>query len=269
MNRYPILCLGALLITASPALAQGTAAGPAQQILSAAAGAQKYTFVVFFKDNSSATQAMIRTVQQGVQSRGGRASMALVDVNNPADKAVVARFNVARAPMPLTIAVAPNGAMTGLSPIKISDEQLAKALVSPQAAVCIKSMQDGHLVFACVQTSAQPVLPQGVKEFCDDPQFKGRAVVTFLRANDPAEADFLRQLEVTQAPTTVLLAPPGVVVGRFNLATAKEQLAAALHQAGKCCDDPNCKHGQHGSQSAASATNASRSASPTARPGRN
>ena len=31
-------------------------------------------------------------------------------------------------------------------------------------------------------------------------------------------------------------------VGKFGPASTKNEIAAALHQAGKCCNDPNCKH---------------------------
>jgi hypothetical protein len=40
----------------------------------------------------------------------------------------------------------------------------------------------------------------------------------------------------------VVMAPPGVLVGKFIGSTTKDQIAAQLHAAGKCCNDPNCKH---------------------------
>ena len=50
--------------------------------------------------------------------------------------------------------------------------------------------------------------------------------------------------------TLVFLAPPAVLVGKFASTATKAEMTAALHAAGKCCDDPNCKHG-HGPQAAA------------------
>jgi hypothetical protein len=32
------------------------------------------------------------------------------------------------------------------------------------------------------------------------------------------------------------------MVGKFPATATKAQLASELHAAGKCCDDPNCKH---------------------------
>jgi hypothetical protein len=40
----------------------------------------------------------------------------------------------------------------------------------------------------------------------------------------------------------VLMAPPGTVIGKYAATATKDKLAADLHAAGKCCDDPNCKH---------------------------
>jgi hypothetical protein len=44
----------------------------------------------------------------------------------------------------------------------------------------------------------------------------------------------------------VVLAPPGVLVGKFPASATSDQIGAALHAAGKCCNDPNCKHNQKG-----------------------
>jgi hypothetical protein len=249
MNRYLILCALAILwpesgVSQAPGV---PAASVGQQAMATAAAQQKYTFLVFFKDNGPPTQAMIQMVQRGVQARTGRAVAVFVNVNNPSERALVNRFNVSRAPMPLTVAVAPNGALTSLCPKNISNEQIEKSFVTPGMANCMKCMQEGKLVLACVYSTAQPSVPAGVQDFCDDPEFKSRAALTFIQASDPAETAFFKQLEIdaTAAATTVFLAPPGVLVGKFAASATKAELAAALHKAGHCCEDPNCKH-SHG-----------------------
>jgi hypothetical protein len=260
MNQCLKAWVGALfahVIVVSSVIAQGApAASQAQQVLSAAAAEQKYTFLVFYKDNDSATRAMAQTVKSGVESRGDRATWTYVNVANPPDKALVDRFGVSRAPMPLTVAVAPNGAMTKLTPTSITDEQIEKSFVTPAMAHCMKSMQDGRLVLVCIQSNPQPVIPPGVRDFANDPEFKNRTAVVPVHAGNPAEAELVRQLEadsLTKGATTVFLAPPGVLVGKFGPTVTKDQLAVALHKAGQCCDDPNCKHNQ-ASQPAPAAT---------------
>jgi hypothetical protein len=248
MDRFLKVFAIALLscVGGTSALAQGNlAASKGQQALDAAAAGQKYTFLVFYRDNGQATQAMAQTVNRGVASRSDRATVAYVHVADPAEKALVDRFDVSRAPMPLTVAVAPNGAITSFAPGKITDEEIAASFLTRAAAHCMKSMQDGKLVLACIQSTEQPAMPPGVQAFREDPLFKDRTSVIFIHARDPAEAEFLQQMEINpqaQGSTTLFMAPPGVLVGKFSPAASKEQMAAALHKAGKCCDDANCKH---------------------------
>jgi hypothetical protein len=40
----------------------------------------------------------------------------------------------------------------------------------------------------------------------------------------------------------VIMAPPGVLVGKFANNVTKDDITTKLHAAGKCCNDPNCKH---------------------------
>ena len=115
----------------------------------------------------------------------------------------------------------------------------------------MKAMQDRKLVLVCVHTSARSQTPAAVVEFQGDPEFKDRLKVISIQANDTAEAPFLKQMEIEptslKGSAVVFLAPPAVLVGKFTSSTTKAEMAAALHAAGKCCDDPNCKHG-HGPQ---------------------
>ena len=48
------------------------------------------------------------------------------------------KFGVSRAPMPLVLALAPNGAITKGFPIKFDEKQLREGFVSPCTAKCLK-----------------------------------------------------------------------------------------------------------------------------------
>jgi hypothetical protein len=244
------LVLGALAERLLPA---AEIAGPAQQVLAQAARDQKYTFLLFYRDDNAATRAMAQALRSGAAKRGDRIAVSLVSVANPAEQAVIKKFGVSRAPLPFALAVAPNGAITGLYSQKLVDANLDEALVTPGMAHCMKCMQDQKLVLVCVHTSPGASVPQGVHDFQTDPEFKDRVQVMSVQANDPSEAAFLKQMEIVPAKATgstvVFLAPPAVLVGKFSAKATKEELAAALHKAGKCCDDPNCKHA-HGPHAA-------------------
>jgi hypothetical protein len=223
----------------------------AQQTLDQSAEQQKYTFLLFYREDNQATRSMAQALRAGLAQRSGEASMCYVSVADPAEQAIVKRFGVARAPLPFTLAVAPNGAVTAIVSQKITDAQIASAFVTAGMAECMKAMQDRKLVLVCVQTSARSQTPAAVVEFQNDPEFKDRLKAISVQSSDRAEAPFLKQMEIEPAtlkgPTVVFLAPPAVLVGKFTTSSTKAEMVAALHAAGKCCEDPNCKH-NHGPQ---------------------
>lgn len=208
----------------------------------------KYTFLVFYKLNDAATQSVVTTLKEGLAIHHENAVGAYVNVASPADKALVDRFDVSRAPMPMTIAIAPNGAITGMFTQKLTSELIENAFVTPTMSRCMKSLQEGKLVFVSVQGSAKAPALASLKDFQADPHFKDRLANYSMVAADAAETKFLKQMQIDPATakgtTTVLLAPPGVLVGKFNEFATKDEIAAAIAKAGKCCDDPNCKHHQ-------------------------
>lgn len=89
------------------------AASKAQQTLQEAAQQKQYTFLVFCRRRSG-LQAMGQVVKETVAKRPTQATMAYVSVASPADQPLVQRLGVSRSPLPLTIALAPNGAIMGV-----------------------------------------------------------------------------------------------------------------------------------------------------------
>lgn len=240
----------------------GTApASKAQQVLNQSAEDGKFTLIVFYKEDTAAVRTMIQVAKDGVAKRKDKTVVTLVQVTDPAEKALVERFDVARAPMPMTMVVAHNGAITGVFSRLLTDESLDAAIVTPTMTRCMKSLQEQKLVFVCVQTTEKPLVPVAVKNMQADPQFKDRIVLVSMQLNDPAETRFLSQLQIDakqmKSVTAVLLAPPGLMIGKYDSFATKEQVAAALHKAGQCCDDPNCKH-SHGTAPQATQPNKAR-----------
>lgn len=215
----------------------------------------KYTFLVFHKQNDATTQAMAAAVEAEIAKYVELATAKFVRVDDPAQKALVAKYDVSRAPLPLTIAIAPNGAMTGMFSKKLPAEGIEGAFVTPTMMITMKALQEGKLVLVTVAGSVPAPTPVAVTAFQADPHFSERLITVSMEAADPQEAKFIAQMKIADTvleTQTVLLAPPGVLVGKFNATTSKEVVAAALAKAGKCCDDPNCKH-QPATQSATKA----------------
>lgn len=217
---------------------------PARAIQSAASDG-KLIYLLFYKENDAATKAMASVITTSVNGQNGQTTFTPVRLADPAEREIADKYAVTRAPMPMVIAVHPNGAVTGYFHTKTSEEQLAQCVVSPTKAVCMKALQQNQLVLVCLQTKPKHSIPQGVRALQADPHFTKRTQVVTLSVNDPAEASFLAGMEVDpekDGPMTVFLAPPGAMVGKFPTTATKDQLAAKLAEAGKCCDDKNCKH---------------------------
>jgi hypothetical protein len=210
----------------------------------------KFTFILFSKENNANTQRVTAELTSALAPRSARAEWTAVNITDPANRAMVDRYQVGRAPMPLVLCVAPNGAVTGAMAGRVTEKQVDSALVTPTMTRCMKSLQAGKIVVVHVKSDDAVPLPAGAEEFLSDPAFQNRATTESYVISDPAEARFVRDMEIDPATfrgsTVVVLAPPGVLVGKFPVTATAAEIAAKLHAAGKCCDDPNCKHNQKG-----------------------
>ena len=247
------LCLGLasnLLAQTNPGAPPPLPESKAQGVLNQSEKDGRFTFIVFTKDDSPAYRTMLQTVKSGVATRPKTATYTTADANAAGEQALVEKLGIARAPMPLTVAIAPNGAVTGIFPKAIQDEHLTASIVPPTMMRCMKSLQNQKLVFVCLthDSKTQAMAPAGVQLLTLDPDFKERIELVSMFVDDPAESRFLDQMKVKPAevsgPTAVLIAPPGVLVGQYGAKATRQEIATAIHKAGQCCDDPNCKHNQ-------------------------
>ena len=216
-------------------------AGGGLAALTRAAKAKKHLFVFFHKDNGEETSAMRAVFETAMRKVAGRAMSVAIDVTDPAEKGIVTKFGTGRAPMPLVLAIAPNGAVTGGFPVKFEEKQLLGAFASPGMQQCLKALQERKLVLLCVQnagTSSNSAAMRGVRDFKADARFGQATVVVTLDPNDAAEATFLKQLRIdakSDEAITARLAPPGSVVAKVTGATEKDKLVAALTKAMASC----------------------------------
>jgi len=230
-----------------PAAVERTQTGSKiQQALDKNAKENTFTFIVFYKEDSAATRAMLNITRESTTNRAECSAVVIANANDPAERELVERFGIGRAPMPLTVAVAPNGAITGVFAKSLNAQHIETAIVTPTMARCMKSLQSQKLVFVVASHDDKPQVPQGVRALQKDPLFKDRIELTGLRLDDPAETRFINQMKIDAAkvngPYAVLIAPPGVLVGHFDATATDKSIAAAIHKSGQCCDDPNCKH---------------------------
>ncbi|MBN2578867.1 MAG: hypothetical protein JXB10_07740 [Pirellulales bacterium] len=222
-----------------------------QAAMEKAAKSGKYIFIFFWKEKNPQADAAYNTFLATMPKHAGWADSIAILVTDPAEKSLVDHFNVSRAPMPLVLALAPNGAVTKALTGKLDEKKFAEARVGPSTAKCLKSLQERKLVFLCVQKlgeDGKPAeVPQGVQEFKADKQFARATEVILINAGDRNESVLLKDLQVdakTTQPVAVLLAPPGVIIGKFNPQTTKTQIVGKLAAAqSSCCPGGKCGPG--------------------------
>lgn len=211
--------------------------------------AKKYLFALFWKTDNEQTTAMKKVFEDAVKKVSDRAQSVVIRVDDPAERGIADKFGLDRAPMPLVLAIAPNGAVMGGFPQKLSEEQLLDAFGTPCTEKSMKALQDGKLVFLCVQsgsTQANEEALKGVNQFKADSRYADATEVVMLDPTDSAEAAFLADLKIdrqTPEAVTAFLVPPGAVIAEFKGATNKDELIAVLQKANTGCGPGGCGPG--------------------------
>lgn len=230
-------------LIALPSL-QAESVSHAQQSLQEASSQKKMSFIMFFRKDDASTRAMYKTLSEET-SQLSNTSVVTINVTDQTESELVSRFDAGRLPLPAVVALAPNGAVSGVFSKNLKAVQVQNAIVSPIQAECIKALQDKKIVLLCAQPDNGAYVPKGVQEFQADPSFSLRTHVVNVRASDPIEADFLKLFKVSSSvssPVTVFMAPPGKLLGVYTTDVSSKKLTETIVAAGACCTDPNCKH---------------------------
>lgn len=241
MSRSCLIAAFGLLAAAGLVSGQEPTPSRAQAALDGAAKTGKYTFVLFYRQDDQASRTMRQSATDALATRAGQAELALALVADPNEQALVTRWGLSRSPMPLLLAVAPNGAVTGAFPLKVTAKEVEGAFVSTGMAECLKAAQANKLTLLCVKPVGLE-LPQGVRDFKADAQYGPATAVVSIRSDDASETGFLEALGIkpSSAALTALLVPPGNLLGTFDGTVTKTQIAEKLKAGSACCPGGKC-----------------------------
>jgi len=217
----------------------------------------KHLFIFFYKEQNEKTLSQEKVFDEAVRNLGASANFMKVNTKDPAQKALVDKYNLKRTPMPFVLVMASNGAITG-GYSTFTSEQLSNAIVSDGTAKILKGLQDQKLVILALQNSKtmnNTAAMQGVTDFKADPRFSNATEIVMIDPSDSREHKFLSMLSldtnITQAQT-VLIAPPAEVLGTYQGPTTKKQLVDSVQNAasgccpGGCCPGGCCPGGKCG-----------------------
>lgn len=203
---------------------------------------KKHLFALFIRDGDTACAKTKAVFEQAEPLLNGRAVLHVAEVSDPSEAAFVRKYGIDRAPLPLTIVFAPNGAIVKTFVGKVVNEtELAGAFASPALAEVMKSLQDRKLVLLCVQgkgTAHNGSSLDAARAAAQDPKASGAITVVQADPQAPDNADLLRQLQVDsklKEATIFILVPPSTLAGKVEGDTTKQSLWAAIMSSVSSC----------------------------------
>ncbi len=203
----------------------------------------KYTYLMFYRENDAATRQMAAAIGQHVSRTSDRTNWMRVNVTDRSAAEVVKKYDATRLPMPTVMGIAPNGAITCVCQLKINQEQLDNAILTPRYSEMVKALQEQKIAVVCLQPARGGYVPRGVTQLEADANLKNHVVRVSASAGNAGEARFFERMRVKtdiRKPAVLMFAPPGVYLGTFDANVTGQELANAIHQSGKC----SCKHCQ-------------------------
>ncbi len=222
----------------------------ADTAIRAAAKQNRYAFVTFFKSNDSASKAMLTDIKSIQGKYASRANFISVNVGDKANRQVVSRYGADRSPIPLTLVIAPNGAITGGFPREIDKSKLSSVFVSKGTAAVLKVMQNRKLAAICLQNSKTKhnkeclSTARGIKS---DSRLGGAVEIVKIDPSDRSESKLLKQLGISNSANAqlVVMASPGRILGKFDGTASKASVMASLMKSmnGGGCSGGSCGPG--------------------------
>ncbi len=218
--------------------AQQGGEGIAAEALRRASGKNKYLFVLFFSTPDEPTRVARESLGRAVRSMGRSVEWAEVDVTSGREAGIVNKYNLRSTPMPVVLAFAPNGALTGgFRSADISEDKLKSAIASRGMQECMKALQSNKIVFVCCQgkkTQFNKEAMQGVDAFKADARYAAYTEIVKIDPADDAEQRFLTQLKIdpkAKDAATAILVPPNMVLGVTQGPTTKDAVLKMLASA--------------------------------------
>lgn len=242
----PGVALAASQKAERPVSAPQGSASPAERAIEGAVKGGKHAFVLFYRPAASEDRKMAGTFARADAKLRAKAIFALVDVSSRVESRLIDKYRVRRAPLPLTLVIAPNGAIVRAFTRTVDQKALAAAFASPKVAEMFKALQERRLVTLCLQGAATKhngESRRAAERLVGDSKLKGQAVL--IMADPRKEADLLKRCGITSLPlesTVLMIVPPGRLVATVAGATTKDALMAKLVTALASCG-PGCSPG--------------------------
>ncbi len=207
--------------------------------------AGKMLFMYFHDGAEMPANDLAASFTKLMETEGASASYVFIDRKDEKEKSLVARFQLDRLPMPLILALAPNGAVTAGFPANMANSTtVSQAFVSKVEMEVLVRLQQGKLILLCVQNASSEKREEamaGIKEYIADPTIASLTEIITVDPKESSEGAFFEKLRVTpdNQAQTVMLIPPGTIAGMFKGAVSALDLKSAFQAATR----PTCGSG--------------------------
>ncbi len=204
----------------------------------------RYTVLYFYDAGRSGSRTEAKQVASMASKLPHSTAWLEVDVKDQAMRPILTKYGIRAEPV--TLILAPNGAVTAGLTGAVSAEMFERGLVSPKTAEVFKAIQAEKIVFL---TFVGPKLTDSdaVRQAAQQAavQMAGISSVIEINPQDQAEKKFLEQCGISpdsKVAHTLVISPRGAVVRRFHGAITPQHLYDAfqsiLAQDSGCGSEP-------------------------------
>lgn len=217
----------------------------AEEAIALAKDSRQYLFILFYDKEDDMLKKMEDTIKTFKSKSSSKVLIYRAFTVGDKESAVVQKYGVNRAPLPLLLVFAPNGAITGGFPQKVTTEQLTNSCSVPELVMNIlRPLQEGKIALVSLQnnkTKFNQESDKAVHDFASDEKINKFVEVIKADPDDKKNGDFLTQCKLDKTiseSTVVFIIPPGTVVGVYPGKITKDTLMAALSSCkpgSSCC----------------------------------
>lgn len=229
---------------------------PGQAAFQKASSSNKFLLALFHEGENAAkkTEPLKEAVQSAVEAVSDRAEAVFLDTSDKNQQALVQQYTLRYAPKPIVLVIAPNGTVVNsfTGPFELKD--LTASFPGPSMLKCMKELQSGKLLLISIQNDKSiggKEASEAVKGFLNDARFKNYSASITIDPSSSADADAFTKLQLNpnnEKAVTMLLAPPGSVVGKWEGKVSQNEIAGQLMQVmarsrscgSSSCADPSC-----------------------------
>jgi len=217
----------------------------ATEAISLAQNTGRYLFFIFYKEEDKLFNAMKATLGEFEKESSKKIIIYTASIVNEKEKDVVVKYGLSRAPLPIVLALAPNGAVTGGFPREVDKQQLTSCFIPELTAKILKFLQEQKIVLVLLQNKNTKYNMESMKaasDFSEEPQVKGFVEIIMADPGDTKNKEFIAQarLDVNMSEATVVfLIPPGSIAGVYPGKITKATLMGAL----AACSSGGCGSG--------------------------